>query len=188
VTQLTDVQIARYAYNAGIRDAGLPIAVAVALAESNGQTDAVNVTGNTPPSRDRGVWQINDYWHPEVSDAEAFDPARAAIETSRITNNGADWHQWATYNHGSYLKYMDRGRMAAQQVTGSPVVLSRYLRKGMTGSDVAAAQLKVGARRDGDFGPATEQAVKNWQRAHRLDDDGVVGPLTARSFGWTWRG
>jgi peptidoglycan hydrolase-like protein with peptidoglycan-binding domain len=191
MTQLTDVQIAQYANAAGIRNAGLPISVAVAIAESDGKTDAVNTKGNTPPSRDRGVWQINDYWHSEVSDAEAFDPAQAAIETARITKNGTNWHEWATYNHGTYLKYMDRGRAAAAIVTGNPFILTRYLRKGMTGADVAACQTKVGVKSDGDFGPLTEQAVRDWQHTFftfHLDSDGIVGPLTCRSFNWTWKG
>lgn len=66
-------------------------------------------------------------------------------------------------------------------------VLRRFLRAGNSGSDVAAWQKVVGARPDGDFGPLTEAATKRWQRAHRLDDDGVVGPASAKAAGWKWQ-
>lgn len=36
----------------------------------------------------------------------------------------------------------------------------------------------LGVAIDGDFGPATEAAVKMFQRGHRLDPDGIVGPAT----------
>lgn len=38
------------------------------------------------------------------------------------------------------------------------------------------AKPKVGV--DGRYGPATEKALKAFQRAHGLDDDGIVGPKT----------
>lgn len=49
-------------------------------------------------------------------------------------------------------------------------------------------QRAVGAFPDGDYGDATEQAVRRWQQAHGLQVDGLVGPqtwasLTARAAG-----
>jgi len=48
------------------------LAVRVAQCESGLNPEAVNV--NTDGSRDRGLYQINDKWHPEVTDEQAFDP------------------------------------------------------------------------------------------------------------------
>lgn len=57
----------------------------------------------------------------------------------------------------------------------------RYsLRWGMTGTDVAALQLNLrDLVVDGDFGPRTEKAVRQFQRLRpRLVTDGIAGPAT----------
>lgn len=190
MAHLSDLQLARVAKSAGFQGEGLVDAIAVALAESDGVTDAVNTTGNHPPSRDRGLWQINDYWHPEVTDAEAFDAARNASAAYGISSRGTKWTQWATWNSGSYRQFLARARAAVAALGGgtTPYTLHRLLRVGVTGTDVELAQGKVGATPDGDFGPKTDAAVKAWQRGHRLAVDGIIGQHTARSFGWSWAG
>jgi len=52
------------------------LAVCVAKCESSFNEKAVHV--NTDGSRDRGLFQINDKCHPDVSDEEAFNPIFAA--------------------------------------------------------------------------------------------------------------
>jgi len=44
--------------------------------------------------------------------------------------------------------------------------------------EVKLIQARVGAKPDGDFGPATERAVKAWQKANGRLADGIVGPKT----------
>jgi hypothetical protein len=67
-------------------------------------------------------------------------------------------------------------------------LLTRTLRQGMTGTDVAMVQRIVGATADGIFGPKTKRAVMVWQsknRDHRgraLAVDGIVGPLTREAM------
>lgn len=61
----------------------------------------------------------------------------------------------------------------------------RYLRRGCRGEDVRSLQVLLCGcgyqiDRDGVFGPATERAVKQYQKNVELATDGVVGPATRK--------
>lgn len=61
------------------------------------------------------------------------------------------------------------------------------LRRGSTYRDAVERWQSIladtisGVRVDGVFGPRTETATKQWQAAHNLKADGIVGPLTWRA-------
>ena len=87
----------------------------------------------------------------------------------------------------TYGSRVDKAAQAAPEPVSKPCKLGdRVLENGMTGEDVKELQLaliklgydcgKWGA--DGEFGDATELAVKAFQRDHGLDVDGEAGPLT----------
>jgi len=57
------------------------------------------------------------------------------------------------------------------------------LKLGSKGPDVVKLQEALEIKADGDFGLMTESAVKAYQRAIGLKDDGIVGPKTANSLG-----
>jgi putative chitinase len=60
------------------------------------------------------------------------------------------------------------------------------LKNGSKGEDVKKLQEKLGVESIGTFGPKTEAAVKAWQKANGLKDDGVVGDATwSKLFGET---
>jgi putative chitinase len=60
------------------------------------------------------------------------------------------------------------------------------LKNGSKGEDVKKLQEKLGVEAIGTFGPKTEAAVKAWQKANGLKDDGVVGDATwSKLFGET---
>lgn len=129
MSTLSPAQIAGHAYAAGFRGKALVNAVAVALAESGGRTDAVGVNSDRWHSRDRGLWQINSHWHPEVSDAEAFNPASAARAAYRISSGGGSWSPWATWPVSANVQ---RGRATAG--------VAKYLQsRGLSGSASAGA-------------------------------------------------
>ena len=56
--------------------------------------------------------------------------------------------------------------------------LTKSLRRGSTGLNVAYIQRFFRIKPDGQFGPITERKVKEFQKAQGLFVDGIVGPLT----------
>ena len=102
-------QVASYWKRAGGSTSSCPTAVAVAWAESRGDTKAKGYNSN---SVDRGLWQINNYWHRDVSDSCAFDAACNAKAAVRISSGGSRWSPWATYNDGLHHRWMNDARRA----------------------------------------------------------------------------
>src|SRR3954468_20182819 len=71
---------------------------------------------------------------------------------------------------------------------GRPAFGSRTMKKGDRGWDVAAMQYILARRGyppgaiDAVFGPMTDTALRNFQRAYGLGADGLAGPLTIRAL------
>ncbi len=102
------------------------------------------------------------------------------VTTSRVT--AGKWTHWGEL---SGVDYRNAGNVIPSEAEGSPSV-KPTLRKGSKGNAVRVLQtmlLKLGydlgpCGIDGDFGKATEAAVRSFQSDHRLEVDGVVGSAT----------
>ena len=57
------------------------------------------------------------------------------------------------------------------------------LKRGMKGAPVRRLQQALGIEADGDFGPGTERAVKEYQEKNGLAVDGIAGPDTFTAMG-----
>lgn len=115
--QYAPERLAKLAKEAGFTKQDLVTAVAVALAESDGWSKAVLVNENC--TTDRGLWQINDYWHPEVTEAQAFDPKRNAAVAFQIFIDSGDWTPWSTFENGMYKDHLDQAREAVRELNGA---------------------------------------------------------------------
>lgn len=109
-------EIARHAQAAGFRGMNLQVAVAIALAESNGgDTTAHRVTSREDS---RGLWQINVRAHPELA-SNLFDPAtnaRAAFAVHRKQGFDA-WSVWKPQGlNPAYLARMPQAGAAIQSL------------------------------------------------------------------------
>jgi hypothetical protein len=109
-TLLSKEQIRSLVVAAGFQGGDALVATAVALAESGGDPRASNTTGNSPPSTDRGLFQLNSYWQKKYSDAVAYDPQQASAAAYEIyQDRGGNFSAWSAFNNGSYTRYLAAG-------------------------------------------------------------------------------
>src|SRR5215471_7811226 len=134
MANLSDAQIRKYASNAGFSGRDLDIAVAVALAESDGNPNSHNTK---PPDNSYGLWQINMLGGlgPDrrakfnlTSNNQLFDPATNARVAYGIWR-GSGWNAWTTYTSEKYKKFYHG---SDPSIIGNNVVTS-------TGTDASAS-------------------------------------------------
>lgn len=101
---LTIVEAFQQCLNAGFDRDRAVIATAIMIRESGLQSNATHT--NTDGSIDRGIAQFNNVYHPEVSDACAFDTACAIGEMFRVSVGGVDFGAWSTYVGRTYLAHL----------------------------------------------------------------------------------
>lgn len=122
MAQLTPAQIAYYAQQAGFSGLGLINAVAVAMAESTGVTDATHVnteaTGIYQGSIDQGLWQINNVAHPQYAGASIFDPLTNAQAAFAISQGGTNFGAWTTWIQGTYKNFLTQVNNAIGTIAG----------------------------------------------------------------------
>ena len=111
-------QLTQYAQQAGFSGSGLQNIVAISMAESGGNPTAQNCN-NPGGSCDRGVLQINSYWHSEVSNSCANDPACAFQQAFRISGNGTNFSQWTTFQSGAYQQFIGQVQSALGSIAGA---------------------------------------------------------------------
>lgn len=127
--------------------------------------------GNTP------LWTVNSKWR-EV----------AAIGKSLGFKWGGDWTSFKDYPHlemtfGLSINDLQNGRRPANTAKPNKTTDSSLLKVGAKGDEVKSLQKdlnRLGAKieEDGIFGEGTKDAVKDFQKEYKLDDDGIAGPKT----------
>ena len=137
MVQLSDVQIASAVkqYWPGITANDVPVAVAIALAESSGNTEAINKS-NRNGTKDWGLFQINDVnWNGE-SASQRVD-VQTNIRKAAEVKIRQGWGAWSVVDSGRYRSFLERGTKAAQGApsSGSSGTHSSGSASGSSGSD-----------------------------------------------------
>lgn len=103
-------------------------------------------------------------------------------QTNRETNTKAYYN----YPWNCYLRY--EGASSTSTTGGEKVYNFGTVSKGKTGNYVKVCQAALNVRAnaglevDGSCGPATDAAIRSWQKSHGLSVDGYCGPNTWNSL------
>lgn len=97
------------------------IAIAVAFAESGGETDAIgrSSTGSSVGNNDHGLWQISGRWNGQLLKDVANrgqswrDPHVNAWLAFKVWKTQG-WEAWSTFTSGSYEKYLPDAKIAIE--------------------------------------------------------------------------
>ena len=117
-----DNQIAQWAREAGFGESSLPMAVAIAHAESGGNASAVN-NANSNGSSDYGLMQINSVHSDLLSKFNKFDPVDNMRMAYQISNGGTNWKPWSTFNNGMVNQYLKTPtRVSGNLAVGGQVI------------------------------------------------------------------
>jgi len=151
-------QIVQAASSAGFTVAELPIAYAIAMAESGGNASAHN---STPPDDSYGLWQINMYGNLGPARRKQFgisnntalyDPTVNA-KAAHMIYKSSGWNAWSTYKSGAYKKYLPHDQnnwlMQVANDAGIPTVakfLTGTANKAKGALDVGGAITAVGEK------------------------------------------
>lgn len=120
--------IITYALNAGFDESNVLNAVAVALAESGGNTNAYNpesayfqrhgIDGTGMGSF--GLWQIFKHAHPETAQLDLTDPQINATFAFKVYSQaGRSFKPWSTFGNGAYSARLDDAQNAYSVVAAA---------------------------------------------------------------------
>jgi len=138
------------------------MAAAVAMAESEGNPDAVGDVDISPPDGSVGLWQINAAHHPQFDPKSLHDPVVNARAALAVSGGGVYWKPWTTYRLGAVSKFLPVDHPMRQRWMRIQHLLNK--------AGAATPPLVL----DGDPGQKTRAAVVHFQSHHGLPPTGNV--------------
>lgn len=133
--------------------------------------------GNPVCTEIKDAWSWSKYWPYATRTQAVYDPSIInALPAPKIAPPFAgNWqvqqYQGDALGYPGFISTVDLNRV-------------HVVKRGDSNGTVAWIQRKLKITSDGDFGPATENAVKSFQIANGLSADGVVGLQTQPLLAW----
>lgn len=137
-------------------------------------TKTESTTVSKPKSGE--LYRVRWSWGNEASQKGAFsDLANAKATADKYPGYKVYDSKGATVYQSAEKKATSTAKAFGSAIVPYP---GKLIRKGSKGKDVGRIQRAVGVKADEVFGPATESAVKAYQKRKGLSADGIVGPST----------
>lgn len=118
MSKLTYSQLEGVWIDAGGQRSLAPMMAAIALAESGGQTNALNPSDNNGKQSSFGLWQISTGTHIPPSSTWSDPLTNARLAIGKLKSQGLT--AWGTYSSGAYKPYLANG-VPPTSVTGGVV-------------------------------------------------------------------
>jgi hypothetical protein len=163
MAKYTEDQIIQILRDADIPERDIPMMLAIAMAESRGDSDAVGDKKlvNNKWDASIGLFQVRSLKNPEkytkadklrIKD-KLFDPIYNAKVAYEISKKGKDWTDWSTYNDDTYKEFLP-SRSSRSQIRiagggrgkGKPITMAAAGSTPSMGSDKDLKQLQKNLR------------------------------------------
>lgn len=117
MTVYTYAQLEGLWINAGGDPSVAPVAAAVALAESSGNSASLNLTDNGGTQTSVGLWQVSNGTH-NYPQAWSSPAGNAAEAVAKYKGAGNSWSPWGTYTSGAYKQFLSGGTTPDTNIPG----------------------------------------------------------------------
>ena len=146
-TTYSYAQLEQLWINAGGPAAVAPIAAAIAIAESNGNPNATNLTDNNGTQTSWGLWQISNGTHAQPVPNILSPAVNAQQAVAKYQGAGNSFTPWGTYDSGAYKADLSPGTSPDPNVPAASLTSATSA----AGGDNPATCL-IGAGEGGIFG------------------------------------
>jgi hypothetical protein len=171
------------------KGANANMAYAISMAESSGNPGETHVNSDKHRSVDEGLFQLNNYWHPEVDQKRVFDPLYNAQQAFRISHGGTNWKGWSTFTGNMYEQFLNGGgkgyKVGAWEIPkdqNTVVHRGEMILDQRSADTVRAALLKANVAGGGGSGGGSGHIIFS-EGSIKLNYSGPATPDAAQAFG-----
>jgi hypothetical protein len=190
MAKYTEAEIIQILRDADIPEKDIPTMLAIAMAESRGDSDAIGdkKLANNKWDASIGLFQVRSLKNPEkYSKADKlrikdklFDPIYNAKVAYEISKKGKDWTDWSTYNDDSYKEFLPNKSSRSQiriagggRGKGKPITMAASGSTPSMGSDKDLKDLQKNLR-------DAQSTLKDYEsKIKRANKEGVTAESIA---------